>query len=73
MTIDLRYVIPVLAFYGPGALTLIGAWALGYSTAEVRDAVALIGGISGSFFAMLSAGMLLGEEPIPLSLFRGSK
>ena len=47
MRIDLRYPIVVAGFYVPGLMVLIGAWLLGYSTAEVRDFVAIAGLILG--------------------------
>jgi len=52
MRIDLRYVIVVAAFYAPGLLMLCGAWILGYSRAEAREFVGVMGIIAG----LLSCG-----------------
>ena len=62
MRIDLRYLIIVAMFYVPGALLLIGAWALGYSTNEAREGVALIGAILGSASAITIGGILFAER-----------
>lgn len=43
MRVDLRIFIVIVSFYAPGALMLIGAWALGFSTEEARGFVATIG------------------------------
>jgi len=62
--IDLRYVIVVLAFYAPGALMLVGAWLLGYSTAEAREDVMVIGGPIGALAAWSAGFMFIYGHPI---------
>lgn len=65
LRIDLRYVLIIVAFYAPGALTLIGAWMLGYSTVEVREFVGSLGLFVG-FCASSIVGIVLftGGRPI---------
>lgn len=63
--IDLRYVLIIVAFYAPGALTLIGAWMLGYSTVEVREFVGVLGLLCG-FFAASAIGILLFTDGAPI-------
>jgi len=71
MTIDLRYILPLIAFYVPGLLILIGAWALGYTTEEARDAVAVMGGISGAMALIFCAAFLFSErKPIRVRLWK---
>lgn len=63
--IDLRYVLLVVAFYAPGALMLIGAWVLGYSTVEVREFVGVFGMLCGLFTApVVSALLFVDGAPI---------
>lgn len=47
--IDLRYPLVILAFYVPWALIMIGSWAIGYSTEEAREGVAVFGSIFGGY------------------------
>ena len=65
MRIDLRYTIVVGVFYAPGVLMLIGALALGYSLAEVREVVAVMGTAFGAIASFLAAlGLFAGSDPI---------
>jgi hypothetical protein len=45
--IDLRYVVPVVVFYMPAFMFLTLGWMVGYSTAEMREAVVVVGGTLG--------------------------
>ncbi len=67
MTIDLRYVLPFVAFYVPGAMLAFGAWLLGYQWHEARDFVAVMGALLG--IAGMGAGFAIAVESRPL-LFR---
>jgi hypothetical protein len=49
MRIDLRYVLPIVAFYVPGLMLLVGGWMLGLSTEEARAFVIVMGLIMGTF------------------------
>ena len=65
MRIDLRYIIVIGVFYAPGVLMLIGALALGYSLAEVRDVIATVGGFTGlSGVVFLAPALFAGSGPI---------
>lgn len=65
MKIDLRIPILIAAFYTPGLLVLIGAWALGYSTEEAREVVAFVGLMAGASIS-LPAGVFLYMEHGPI-------
>ena len=58
MRIDLRYLIVFGAFYAPGLMMLLGAWALGYSTVEARETVSTFGILFGAFISGLMAIIL---------------
>jgi len=65
MRIDLRYIIVVGVFYAPGVLMLIGALALGYSLAEVRDVIATVGAVAGlAGVVSLAPALFAGSGPI---------
>jgi hypothetical protein len=65
MRIDLRYIIVIGVFYAPGVLMLIGALAIGYSLAEVREVVAAMGATFGGTASFLTAlGLFFGCDPI---------
>jgi len=68
--IDLRYVIPVVAFYLPGLMMLTGGWVLGFSVEEMRETVALIGALSGGC-AFAGAALFTPHEPVWLNLRKG--
>lgn len=72
MTIDLRYIIPIGAFYAPGLMMLFGGWVLGYSLEEMRNFVAGFGAIVGCGCALVAAGYLAESDPIRVTLFKGS-
>lgn len=66
MWIDLRYVIVLGVFYVPGLLILIGAWLLGYSTAEAREFVAIMGVSAGIVASGVTAlGLFVDPEGEP--------
>jgi hypothetical protein len=65
MRIDLRYLIVAALFYVPGTMLLLGAWALGYSTSEAREAVAFAGVFLG-FFISFAVGAALFIEGRPI-------
>jgi len=73
MRIDLRYVIVVVAFYAPGLLMLCGAWMLGYSTAEVREVVAMFGGSVGLLSGWLAVVIAIHGAPIWWRIGGGGK
>lgn len=65
MRIDLRYIIVIGVFYAPGVLMLIGALALGYSLAEVRDVIAAVGGFVGlAGVVFIAPALFAGSGPI---------
>lgn len=69
MRIDLRYVIPVVMFYLPGVLVLLGGLALGYSIAEIRLVVAIFGILCGFMLSAISGiVMFTADDPIWLNL-----
>lgn len=74
MRIDLRYPIVIAAFYAPGLMLLIGAWLLGYSTVEVREAVAFAGsllGLGGIYPAIIV--LFLSDHARPIWLHLGKR
>lgn len=74
MRIDLRYAIVVAGFYVPGLMVLIGAWLLGYSTAEVRDFVGGIGVILGLCTPAPTIALLfLSDHARPIWLHLGKR
>ena len=71
MTIDLRYVLPFVAFYVPGAMLAFGAWLLGYHWHEAREFVAVVGAMFGVVAA--GAGCVIAAENGPLLVRIGGK
>jgi hypothetical protein len=69
MTIDLRYIICFASFYAPGFMLLTGAWLLGYSIAEVRETIAVIGLVMGFMLSLvLAVALFLDGKSIPFSI-----
>jgi hypothetical protein len=66
MTIDLRWLLPVVALYAPGLLMLIGAWALGYTTEEIRGPVGVLGLLTGSLFSVFVVALCLCDDIPPM-------
>ncbi len=70
MMVNLRYLIPIAAFYVPGVMMLIGALVLGYSVSEVRDTISFAGTSVGLPTAAWVAIGIKGKPPIWLNLTR---
>jgi hypothetical protein len=70
MTIDLRYFLPFVAFYVPGAMLAFGAWLLGYQWHEARDFVAFAGLFFGLFCAAMTAAFIRDVNPLLVRIGR---
>lgn len=71
MTIDLRYILPFVAFYVPGAMFAFGAWLLGYQWHEAREFVAISGGLFG--IPSFAAVVIVAVQSAPLLVRIGGK
>lgn len=69
MTIDLRYILPIAAFYVPGVMIVLGGFALGYSLAEMRDGVAAFGSSFGAAFSLTCALQMMRLPPLKVRIF----
>lgn len=70
MTIDLRYVLPIVAFYVPGVMMLLGGLALGFSLDEMRDGVAIFGSSFGGAICLIVALSIRHSRQIKVRLFK---
>ena len=70
MTIDLRYVLPIVAFYAPGLMMLLGGLVLGFSLGEMRYVVAFLGGFCGAALSIAASTILNTIPPIKVRLFK---
>lgn len=50
--IDLRLAAPIVAFYLPPFMFLTLGWLVGYSIADMREGVVLVGGLIGTVSAI---------------------
>lgn len=52
--IDIRFAAPIAAFYTPPFMLLTLGWLVGYSIADMREAVVIVGAMLGSISAMIT-------------------
>ena len=71
--IDLRYVAPIVVFYIPSFMILTLGWMVGYSTAEMRDAVVVLGGSIGLAASVFTVAHCAGSSGPQWFYIRGGE
>ena len=72
--IDLRYVMPIAAFYAPTVLFAGLGFILGFSLHEMREVLLAIGGLLGVFAALAAVGLYSVDRRDPVWFYiKGKK